>query len=416
MRCSNLRVLVTLACLVGFAAVCGAAETYSWQQSYAKVDPKGNLTWTPKMFTFEKGQTVRYIDFAAGNDANPGTSPDKAWKHHPWDPQAAGQAKAAAGVDTYVFKRGVVYRGNLVARESGKPGAPIRLTSDPSWGEGDAVICGSELVSGWKLGAQNRDIPDPQKVWTAKLDYLPRRVWMVGKEGAVTRIPLARTPNWTVTDPEDVMSNWWEWENPQWWVEANRTTTVNGKQMCLGIDAKHLTQDPSYYKDAIVWSEWAIVMGTPFPTQILQYNPQKHSIAFEGRWFGASGQIHTGNRYFLEDKPQYLDSAGEFYFEKQGNGGTLYIRLPGDIDPNTVQIEAAKQYNLIEDLASARSPERMDVIGPEGRARVDTTGVSHLDISGLSFRFTNAWWDVLAAGMEEQERRQRLRAAAGVLR
>ncbi len=244
MRCSHLRVLVTLACLVGFAALCGAAETYSWQKPYAKVDPKGNLTWAPQMFAFEKGQTVRYIDFAGGNDANPGTSPDKAWKHHPWDPQATGQAKAARGVDTYVFKRGVVYRGNLVVRESGRPGDPIRLTSDPSWGQGDAVICGSELVSGWKLGAQNRDIPEAQKVWTAKLDYLPRRVWMVGKDGEVTRIPLARTPNWTVSDPEDVMSDWWVWENPQWWVEANRTTTVDGKKMCLGIDTKHLTQDP----------------------------------------------------------------------------------------------------------------------------------------------------------------------------
>ncbi len=165
--------LMSLVLFVALAGLCSAAETFSWQQSHAKVDPKGNLAWAPQAFTFEKGQSVRYIDFDGGNDANPGTSPDKAWKHHPWDPQATGQAKAAAGVDTYVFKRGVIYRGNMVARESGKPGDPIRLTSDPSWGAGDAVISGSEVVSGWKKGAQNADIPDPQKVWTARLDYRP---------------------------------------------------------------------------------------------------------------------------------------------------------------------------------------------------------------------------------------------------
>jgi hypothetical protein len=62
-------------------------------------------------------------------------------------------AAVAKGVDTYVFKRGVVYRGELVARESGRPGDPIRLTSDPAWGEGEAVIVGSEHVTGWRRGA-----------------------------------------------------------------------------------------------------------------------------------------------------------------------------------------------------------------------------------------------------------------------
>ena len=217
---------------------------------------------------------------------------------------------------------------------------------------------------------------------------------MVGKDGAVTRIALARTPNWKVSDPEDVMSEWWVWENPQWWVEANRTTTVDGKKMYLGIDTKHLTQDPSYYKDAVVWTEWAIVMGTPFPTQVVEFFPQKKAMAFEGVWFGASGQINAGNRYFLEDKPQYLDSPGEFWFDKKGEGGRLYLRLPGDVDPNTVRVEAAKRYNLIEDQASARCPVRLDILPAGGRENLDITGLSHVVISGLSFRFNNAWWDI----------------------
>jgi concanavalin A-like lectin/glucanase superfamily protein len=385
----NLLGIVLVAC-VACAAL--SAEEYSWQKPYAKVLPQGDLEWAPEPFVYEAGEAVRYIDYDAGDDGNPGTK-DRPWKHHPWDAAAKGQSAAATGVDTYVFKRGVVYRGALVAKESGRPGRPIRLTSDPDWGRGEAVLSGSEKVSGWRKGAPNELIPDSGKVWFVDVDFLPRRLWTVEADGAVTRIPLARTPNWKVTNPEDVMSEWWEWENPQWWVPANRTTTVGEKKMHLGTDTKHLTRDPEYYRDAIVWTEWAIVMGTPFPTPIMKFFPDKKAIAFEGRWFGDSGQINKGNRYFLENKPQYLDVPGEFWVEKRDQGSRIYLRPPGDRDPNSVTLEAAKHYNLIQDQASANSPNRLDVIGAERRARVDTTGLKHAVISGLTFRFNNAWWD-----------------------
>ncbi|MFO8007526.1 MAG: LamG-like jellyroll fold domain-containing protein [Candidatus Brocadiia bacterium] len=389
-----MKTLGTLAvsCLALAFAAGAAGQEYSWQKSHATVIETGDLQWAPEPFVFQPGETVRYIDFEDGDDANPGTRAAP-WKHHPWDPAAGGRSAASGGVDTYVFKRGVTYRGRLVARESGQPERPIRLTSDPSWGEGQAVLCGSETVTGWQKGAEHPDIPDADKAWVADVQFLPRRIWMVEDDGGVTRIPLARTPNWQVTDPEEVLSEWWEWENPEWWVEKNRTTTVDGTKMHLGIDPEHLTREPEYYRDAIVWTEWAIVMGTPFPTPVVKFFPLKKAIAFEGRWFRDSGQINAGNRYFLENKPHYLDAAGEFWVEKRDSGSRLYLRLPEDRDPNTVTIEAAKLYNLIQDQASANSPRRLDVIGEEGRARVDTTGVSHLRVSGLTFRFTNAWWD-----------------------
>jgi len=397
MRAGKLRVLWVLLAAGLLTAGCTAAhaarpERWSWQEAHARVMPEGDLEWAPEPFVFEAGDLIRYIDFEGGDDANPGTR-QAPWKHHPWDLQAAGRASDARGADTYVFKCGVVYRGNLICRESGTPERPIRLTSDPSWGAGEAVISGSEVVTGWRKGAQNRDIPHAEKVWVADLDYLPRRVWTADADGTVTRIPIARTPNWEVSDPEEVLSEWWQWEQPEWWIEKNRTTTVDGKKMHLGIDKEHLTEGAEYYRDAIIWTEWAIVMGTPFPTKVVAHDPEKRTLAFEGRWYGDSGQINAGNRYFLEDKPQYLDSDGEFWFERRGEGGRLHIRLPGDRDPNTITVEAGRRYNLVQDLASANSPNRLDVIGQEGRDNVDTTGVSHIVISGLTFRFNNAWWD-----------------------
>ena len=185
-------------------------------------------------FEFKAGESVRYIDFESGNDANDGLSKQTPWKHHPWDPNAGGKAAACKGVHTYVFKQGVDYRGEMNANESGTADAPIILTRDPSWGEGPAVICGSEAVTGWKKGADNTLIPEPEKVWYVDLDWAPRNVWMVGKDGAVTRIALARTPNWTITDPDDIQSEWWTWKNPD--KPFDNYATINGQRRHLAFD------------------------------------------------------------------------------------------------------------------------------------------------------------------------------------
>src|SRR6059036_1543554 len=86
---------------------------WSWQETYAEVDPKGDLKWKPRPFVFEKGDSVRYIDFETGDDANSGAVPATPWKHHPWDPNATGKSAKSAStreVHTYIFKRGVLYR------------------------------------------------------------------------------------------------------------------------------------------------------------------------------------------------------------------------------------------------------------------------------------------------------------------
>ena len=117
--------LVAAVILAGATAVnvAEAAEpevpAYSWQEPHARVLPSGNLEWAPRPFVFEKGASMRYIDFGAGDDTRDGRTQQTAWKHHPWDANATGAAKACNGVYTYVFKGGVVYRGALKAGESG---------------------------------------------------------------------------------------------------------------------------------------------------------------------------------------------------------------------------------------------------------------------------------------------------------
>ena len=353
-----------------------AGVTFSWQEAYAKVLPHGDLKWTPMPFHFEKGASLRYIDFDAGDDENDGTTNQTPWKHHPWDRQATGKAKVCSGIHTYVFKGGVDYRGELSVREAGKPGEPIRLTCDPGWGQGPAVLCGSERIVGWKKGATHQDIPEPEQVWWADLNFAPRSVWLVRKEGDFLRIPLARTPNWKRSNPNDVKSEWWIWDNPGK-PFGNTIKNAAGQQVHLGIDTKHIRDKPEdYFKGAMIWPEFGWVMSQPYPTRVEVVDLKQNGLGFAGWTGGGTGGVIMRNmRYYLEDKPHYLDEPdGEYWFEKKGEGGRLYLRLPHDADPNVARVEAGKRPNL-----------------------VNGEKVEHLDITGLTFRFTPSMWDITSA-------------------
>ena len=238
------------------------------------------------------------------------------------------------------------------------------------------MIVGSERVSGWRRGAHSK-MPQPDKVWHADLDFAPRNVWMVRGDGKVVRIPLARTPNWQISDPDDIKSEWFQFNNPNprdvWGVRDK----IDNTEYPMGYDTVNLTNDADYYKDAVIRCEYGWVMGTPYPSHVIRFDPVKHSLTFGGQWGGGAGAYHYPRhvRYYLEDKPQYLDDgrSGEFWFDKHGNGGRLYIRLPGDADPNATHIEVAKRCNLI-----------------------DIDGMNHVHISGLAMRFTNVWFDLTA--------------------
>ena len=348
-------------------------KRFSWETAHAQAQATGDLAWTPQPFLFTTGDSVRYIDFAGGDDRHDGQARTSAWQHHPWDPAAKDQAAAASGVHTYVFKRGTVYRGRLVARDSGRPGAPIRLTSDPGWGEGEAVICGStRLTAGWTKGVTHPDIPASAHVWYQDLKYAPRTLWLV-RGAEVTRLPLARLPNWKIADPEDIKSEWWSWDYPGSKYFDVFMRNAQGKELVLGIDTRHLTGPKERYLGAIAWTEFGWVDGTPYPSYVQGFDAAQKGIGFEGYLGSArSRKIVRHHRYFLEDKPHYLDDPdGEFWFEKRDRGGRLHLILPGGLDPNTAVLEAGRETTLLH-------LEDQD----------------HIVISGLAFRFTNVAWNL----------------------
>lgn len=158
---------------------------------------------------------ARYIDFANGNDAADGTR-QSPWKHHPWDANATGRSRRSQGIRTWIFKRGVTYRGLLTAASSGSVDDPMRLTSIPGWGEGPAVLSGAdELTGGWSRCPANirQRLPEASRTlaWCHPLEQAaaPQLLWEHTDTGVV-RIPIARTPNWHAVDPDDPRSQWYE--------------------------------------------------------------------------------------------------------------------------------------------------------------------------------------------------------------
>ena len=96
--------------------------------------------------------TTYYVDFAAGADANPGTSPSSPWKHAPGDPAATGvpaNTTLRPG-DTVVFRGSVAYNGTIFLDWSGVAGDPIVYdgNSAGSFGDGRAILDGGGRALG----------------------------------------------------------------------------------------------------------------------------------------------------------------------------------------------------------------------------------------------------------------------------
>lgn len=390
------RVLLSAVCMAALlvAAPALAAESYSWQRPHAIVLPTGELQWAPEAFQFVVGKQVRYIDYENGDDANPGTSKDKPWKHHPWDRNAAGKAaEAGAEIDTYVFKGSVAYRGQLDAKASGRPGSPIRLTSDPSWGKGRPWFLGSTRLPATWVKARDvtvpRRLPEPEKVWGLDLKAAglldkkgevfftqPAAQWnrnvippfyglfAVADDGTVTTMHLARSPNWQPGGESFAMDYWHAWDGPSKFKDA-AGRPISG---CHAKALKGFPQD--YFTGGYLWSQYPLFMGTPAPKEIpatvkdkktgreVPYYDPEHGVFRQGM----PGGVKKNVRYMIENLPQYLDTAGEFYFHRAT--GMLLLRPADGVNPNDLLLEFSNRY---------------------GQIAID--GRSHIEISGLRFSF-----------------------------
>ena len=363
-------ILLAAAASMGAEGAPAGAPRWSWQEEHARVLPTGGLEWAPRPFVFERGSSLRYIDFAAGDDAEDGKTQQTAWKHHPWDAKATGEARACKGVQTYVFKGGVVYRGALTATESGTPGDPIRLTRDPNWGSGEAILCGStQIRGGWKkANAEDAPgIPEPANVWYLDLgqDYDPdpegaklSAMWQVDGD-KVERLHIAREPNYELSDPNNPVKKW-----PVWSAYDVATGTFTSPFL-KGLG------DRGLLNGAVLWTEGGFLMAAaskvPIPAE--GYDPDTGSVTIPSRAnIRQFRNIPRAEVHFMvENVAALLNAAGEYYLQLTGpTAGRLYLRPADGVDPNSVVYEVAQTRFLI------RLTDLHDVV-----------------VSGLEFRYND---------------------------
>jgi len=314
------------------------------------VDGDTRIDWRPEPFDFIAGDRVRYIDHASGDDANPGTQA-RPWKHHPWDDNATGRAAYFDGPATYVFKRGVAYRGTLAGHGSGKPDEAIRLTSDPEWGQGEAILAGSDRITAeWQRVtpdlARRAGLPDVAvgKAWYAKqsLDQRPWAAWRVDDGGDWHRLTTARWPNWKKEHPYNHFTQWLRVERVE-----------QGFPFAKIYAPKALEDpDPQAYDGATVWMDHPNTSGEfsilgPFPSAARNYNPQTGKLDI--------GLNHPARHpaenspFFLENLPRFLDEPGEWHYSHDGpDAGTVYLWLPDEADPNDARIELAQRTATLD--------------------------------------------------------------------
>ncbi|MCR4347312.1 MAG: LamG domain-containing protein [Sulfuricaulis sp.] len=400
-----------------------------------------DLTWSPVPFNSNLQEPVRYIDYRNGKDSNPGTR-NQPWQHHPWDDNAEGRATATQGVVTYVFKRGVVYRGQLKARESGTTQRPIRLTVDPTWGDGEAILTGADaLQAQWRpcTAKEATALPAPSRQ-TAFCAQTPdskhlSRLWLTGE--SITPIHPARFPNWSPGVSTDQRAQWLEIDGAEMEMEIGLSSTAgikpgdplmplqespgaatllkrtdnrfrwivhhvarnqatvltsdwpsgglkNGTQLTNGAVTASVTRTSGthslirrlYDKDILSKQDLGDLTGAvirievPYTQQIatgiVLGNNSRHGFLRADLRLAPGQGPREYDRYYLEGLPRFLDQPGEFARTPDAHGrDLLYLRLPGDRDPNSVALEVPARSSIIE-IEHQR----------------------HIEISGLAFRFT----------------------------
>lgn len=274
--------------------------------------------------------TTYYVDYNSGSDANNGTSKTTPWKHSPGDPVATGNPLSVAltGGDNVVFKGGVCYRGNIVAKADGAASNPISYQGN-AWGADKAILDGSEVLTGsWTKCAsasECRENPNWNNIHyiTAPAGY----VFFAGLFEDDQPAHMSQYPN--QTDP-------FFYDR----IEAFRKLPVSDPATSITTtsitDPGFFTQsDPNFWNSAYV-GVWrmpnVIVLRT-----VTSYGPTSHTLYFQD----IDGTLYAGQDglYTLLNNPYLIDMPGEYAFDQ----GKLFIWPFSSEDPNLHTYTYAKR-------------------------------------------------------------------------
>ncbi|MCL4338144.1 DUF1565 domain-containing protein [Patescibacteria group bacterium] len=309
---------------------------------------------------------------------------------------------ATAGTTIHILPG--TYRESVTVSNSGTKDSPITLYVAPS-DRGKVILEGSELSSQmiWhKCNTVNcKKIPvnSGHEVFFTHLDWneIPYQIYENISGRDLYPLRLARTPNYNVTTDWKFHQNWWTSEDSS---ENNKVLSdhklknigdINGATINL-IDGGTRCGEFSYSR------------------VIDNFNGQKGQIIFDQPvGFSIFGSQENGisqyTKYYVENKPQFLDEKGEWFYDKKS--GILYIWPLEEKNPKNLDIEISKRSfglnlskasNFIVDGLTIKYINESDIfhnessaaiiINPEENSQVKNIKLVNLDINHSSAGIT----------------------------
>ncbi len=258
----------------------------------------------------EAGPKTYYVDFVGGTDDADGLSPRTPFKRAPGDP--AAQAKAAQVVlhpgDTVVFKGGVVYRGNIVCRWSGVEGQVITFRGDSKgqFGEGKAVIDGSEILAGWKRVASPSEV-DGNPSW--------RQIWWTWVPSSTTifgaHLCQAETMLWVAQDPNPFDPHYQDRPADFREIAPGAATPNTLTDTDVFVQERKDAWDGAY---VAIWAQ----PNFTYYRKVTAFDPANHRITYET--MTAPHYERPRGRFAMMNHLRLLDTPGEYVISSQSDG------------------------------------------------------------------------------------------------
>ena len=307
-----------------------------------------------------------WVDAATGNDENTGLEPSAAFR-------TIQKAANLAGYGTKVHILPGIYREAITPAANGSPTEPILYFAEA--GPGTAIMRGSEPSKGikWKLLQSNTiGLPagvDLSQIYYAdlstwKLDGSPRFLVELDDKGEiVTRLPMAREPDWQVKTEWKVNEFWWSADGGSTKATCNPANNVNPN---CDLKSRSLTQLTDSTDDSEplgiepgnlstfgdLTGATLVAMDTVQGHYVYRRTITSHTVS--------AGQITVdrkcehddgsgnpglgwGTKYYLEGKPSLLDTPGEWWYDSQT--GYLYLWSPSATSPAKINIEISRLNN-----------------------------------------------------------------------
>jgi hypothetical protein len=273
-----------------------------------------------------------------GNDANNGTSQSSPWRTIDRVNQMAFQAQPG---DQFLFQRGGEFRGRLILGSSGSPASQIVYGA---YGSGPSpVINGTRLVTGWTVHSGN--------IWKAQVGEQVDQVY--------------------VNDVRQVLARW---PNTGW--KHNQQATPNS------ITSPDITQASGYFNGAR-----AIVRSLASSFDTLRISSHVNStVTFTSNMTNTNmGTQDWG--FYIENKLDLLNAAGEWFYE--ASSGYLYFWAPGNVDPNTLAVEASTWWAGVECYWQRHHLTIQDLTFRKARnAGVRQDGADHVTVNNCTIEDT----------------------------